>query len=318
MIKGKKIFITGGRGFISSHLCEKLILDNKLILFDNFHRDGFQYSQLTSHKDITTIAKDVLDKKALTESMKGCDIVIHCAAIAGIDTVIKKPITTMQVNLIGTLNVLNAMIENNIKRLINFSTSEVYGPYVYKGTEDDLTTQGPIGQMRWTYAVSKLAAEHLAHCFGEEHSIKVTSIRPFNIYGPRQVGEGAIQKFISSAVLNKDIFITGDGTQIRAWCYIDDFVNGVLVSLSNDRSVGEVFNIGNPQGTITILKLAKKIISLAKSKSKIIFNESAGPDVEIRVPSIKKAIDYLGYEAKVSLDEGILETIKWQRKAKNY
>lgn len=313
MLKNKRILITGGAGFIGSYLCERLINDNEVVIYDNCHRNALKYTGLEKNKNMTFVKADILDSKKIIEVTRGCDVVIHLAAIAGIDTVIKKPIVTMKINMLGTYNALEAAVANKVKLFINFSTSEVYGPYTYKGTEASMTTQGEVGKMRWTYAVSKLAAEHLAHCYYQEYGIAFSSVRPFNIYGPRQIGEGAIHKFIALAVNDEDIVIYGDGTQIRAWCYIDDFVNGITLILSNKKAIGQVFNIGNPQSTVTMLKLAKRVIELGNSSSRIVFKESSMPDVEVRVPSIKKAQEVLGFNPSVSLDDGIRKTFEWYR-----
>src|SRR5262249_25152765 len=155
------------------------------------HRDALRHSFVVDHRNFKLVRGDVLETEQLAAAMKGSDMVIHTAGIAGIETVVSKPIRTMQVNLLGTLSVLDAAARYmpDIKRFVLFSTSEVYGPYVYKGTEDTLTTQGAVGEPRWTYAVSKLAAEHMGFCYYDAFELPVTIVRPFNVYGPRQVGE---------------------------------------------------------------------------------------------------------------------------------
>lgn len=314
MIEGKKIFITGGRGFIASHLCEKLVKKNRVVLYDNCHRDAMQHTDLLANPNVTFIKGDVLDMDALTRSMEGADLVVHCAAIAGVDSVVRKPITTMKINLLGTVNALDAAAKNRVPQFVDFSTSEVYGPSIYKASEDGLTTQGPVGESRWTYAVSKLAGEHMAHCYAEEHGMRIVTIRPFNVYGPRQVGEGAIQRFVPLALRNQDLVIHGDGTQIRAWCYIDDFVDGWMRAAEAENKAATVFNIGNPQATITTLELAKRVISLAGSSSRVVFKDSSIADVAVRVPSIAKAQQQLGFMPQVGLDEGLTRTIEYFRK----
>ena len=196
--------------------------------------------------------------------MTGCDLVVHLAAIAGVDTVLRMPVTTMQVNIIGTYNVLEAARESDhtINRLVDFSTSEVFGSYAYKVREADLTSLGAVGEARWTYAVSKLATEHMAHNYHRQFGLPAVSIRPFNIYGPGQVGEGAIHRFIVQALRGEDITIHNDGSQIRAWCYIDDMVEGILCCLTRAEAVGEAFNIGNPRSVVTIHNLARDIVRL--------------------------------------------------------
>jgi nucleoside-diphosphate-sugar epimerase len=314
VIQGKQVLITGGGGFIGSHLCERLAPNNRLVIYDNGHRNAIKYTRLLEAPNVTLIRADILDEVRLCQAMEGCQIVIHLAAIAGIDTVIKKPITTMRVNLLGTKNVLDAAVQTgNVTRLVDFSTSEVYGPYVYRADENGLTSQGPVGESRWAYAVSKLAAEHLAHCYYEEYGLPVVTVRPFNIYGPRQVGEGAIHRFIVAALRGEALTIYADGNQIRAWCYIDDFVNGVLLALEKEEAIGQVFNIGDPKQTTSILGLAEHIVRLTDKGASIQFRESTMPDVQVRVPDIRKARELLGYEPTTSLEEGLVRTIAWYR-----
>ena len=247
--------------------------------------------------------------------MKEADIVIHAAAIAGIDTVIKKPTQTMLVNMIGTANALKAALENDVKdRFLDFSTSEVFGSMAYKSNESDNTIAGSAGEARWTYAVSKLAGEHLTQAYFKEFGLPTVTVRPFNVYGRGQTGEGAIQVFIKRALKNDDIFIYGDGNQIRAWCYIDDFVEGLIKCLTEKAAIGESFNIGNARAVITIYGLAEAVIRILNSKSRIIFKNSLSADIEIRIPSVDKMKKILNFEAKVDLSEGVLKTANWIKK----
>ena len=156
MLNNKRIFITGGAGFIANTLIKHYVDNNKIIVYDNFHRDTLTSSGLLDHKNITVIKGDVLDLDLLTKSMSKIDVVVHAAGIAGIDTVIKDPVRTMRVNMIGTSNVLEAAKINGISdRLIDFSTSEVFGSMAFRSTEKDETVAGSAGEARWTYAVSK-------------------------------------------------------------------------------------------------------------------------------------------------------------------
>ena len=313
MTKNRKIFITGGAGFIGSHLCERLVEDNKLVIYDNGYRNALKMTTLYDHPNISYIKGDVCMGDDVEKSMKGCDTVIHCAAIAGIDTVIKDPLFTMQVDLFGTDNVLKAAAKNKVKHLINFSTSEVYGPVAHESTEDSPTTQGKTGEIRWGYAVSKIAGEHLACCYARKFNIPIINIRPFNVYGPRQVGESAISKFVTKAVKGEDMVVYNHGTQIRAWCYINDFLNGIQLCLDNSEAANKTFNIGNQRGAATTLELAHTIKQLSNSDSKIVFENNSAPDVKIRIPSIELISNTLGYEPKDSLREGLEKTISWYK-----
>ncbi|MBI4849808.1 MAG: NAD-dependent epimerase/dehydratase family protein [Nitrospirae bacterium] len=314
MIRNKNIFITGGAGFIGSTLASRLCKDNKIVLFDNLVRNTLKHTSLQGNESITLIQGDVLDYQAVRDAMAGADIVVHAAAIAGIDTVIKNPVTTMEVNMIGTANVLRAAKENKVQdRFLDFSTSEVFGSMAYRVTEDMNAVSGSAGEARWVYAVSKLAGEHLTHAYFKQYGLPVVTIRPFNIYGPGQTGEGAIQIFIRRALTNEDIYIYGDGTQIRAWCYIEDMVDGLLRAIERPNAVGQSFNIGNSRAVTTIFGLAETVCRVLNSSSRIIFKEPLSSDIELRIPETKKAYNVLGFKANIDLEEGILATAQWYR-----
>lgn len=315
MITNKKIFITGGAGFIANTIISNLIENNQIVAYDNLHRDTLTNSEFFNHKNLRFIKGDVLDFQHLYDSMQGADIVVHAAAIAGIDTVIKKPTQTMRVNMVGTANALEAAKIHNIKdRFIDFSTSEVFGSHAFKSSESDVTVSGTAGEARWTYAVSKLAGEHLAMAYFKEFKLPIVSVRPFNVYGPGQTGEGAIQIFIKRALKNEDISIYGDGNQIRAWCFVDDFVECLLLTMDKKEAIGESFNIGNSRTVLTTYGLAQTVCRVLNSKSKIVFKPALSADIELRIPSVEKAQKLLGFKAKVDLEEGIQKTAKWIEK----
>lgn len=312
-IKGKKIFLTGGAGFIGAALTRHFVTNNHITIYDNGFR-GALPPDLAKHKKVTYIKGDVLDFAHLKRSIKGSEYVIHLASIAGVDTVLKMPVKTMKVALLGTYHVLEATLkEKSVKRVIDFSTSEVFGQYAYRVHEGELTKLGAVGEARWTYAVSKLAGEHLAYNYHKEYGLPALSIRPFNIYGPGQIGEGAIHGFVVNALKNQPLTVHNDGSQIRAWCYIDDIVEAMMLCLVKKGAIGQVFNIGNPRSIVTIYDLAKKIIHLSHSDSKIKFIPFKVPDVELRIPSIEKARQKLGFEPRFDLEEGLLRTIHWYR-----
>jgi len=312
MIKNKVIFITGGAGFIANTLIKQYIEFNKIVVYDNFHRDTLSNSGYLDHPNIKVIKGDVLDFDLLCESMKGADIVIHAAAIAGIDTVILQPTKTMRVNMLGTANVLEAARLHGIKdRVIDFSTSEVFGSHAFKSKEDSETVSGSAGEARWTYAVSKLAAEHLSKAYHTEFNLPTVSVRPFNVYGPGQTGEGAMQIFIKRALKDEDIFIYGDGNQIRAWCFVDDFVDCLVKTIEYPEAIGESFNIGNNRAVMTTYGLAQAVCRVLGSKSKIKYKPALSAEIELRIPSVEKAEEMLGFKAQVDLDEGILRTAEW-------
>jgi UDP-glucose 4-epimerase len=316
MLHDKSIFITGGAGFIANALIGHYIEGNRVTVYDNFHRDTLTSSGLCNHPNLKIIKGDVLDAELLTKSMAGSDIVIHAAGIAGIDTVIKNPVRTMQVNMIGTANALEAALKCEIRdRFIDFSTSEVFGTMAFRSAEEDQTVAGSAGEARWTYAVSKLAGEHLAHAYHKQYQLPIVTVRPFNVYGPGQTGEGAIKVFIDKALNNQTIRIDGDGSQIRAWCYVDDFVECLIRCIENPAAIGESINIGNARAVITVLGLAQTVCRVLKSESQIIFDPPLSADIAIRIPSVTKAEGLLGFKAKVDLEEGIRRTANWIRKS---
>jgi nucleoside-diphosphate-sugar epimerase len=310
-LTNKRICITGGAGFIGSHLVSQLIQDNEIVVYDNLHRNALQFAHLDGHAHLHFTQGDVLDYPATRKAIDGCEVVIHCAAIAGVYTVDRSAVRTMEVNMLGTHQVVKAALEVGVERFVEFSTSEVYGPFIHKGREEEPTTIGPIGESRWVYAASKLASEHLSYAHYREDNLPLAIVRPFNVYGPRQVGDGAIRGIVLQALQNLPITLYNDGTQIRSWCFVDDFVAGVLMCAENPAAIGHAFNLGNPQGTATNFELANMIIRLTNSKSEIVFKPHPGPEVDLRVPSIEKAARLLGFKPTVSLEAGISRTIPW-------
>ena len=261
-LQGKRIFITGGAGFIATTLARELVDENEIVAVDNLHRDALSGTELADHPNFTLHQGDVLDADALIASSRaGATHFVHCAAIAGVETVLESPVRTMRVNVIGTYNVLEAALATlgTLERFVDFSTSEVFGTHAYNVTEGQVSTIGSVGEARWTYAVSKLAGEHMAHAYHDELGLPTVTVHPFNVFGPGQIGGGAIRAFIEAALAGRDLTVHGDGSQIRAWCYVTDMVSGVLACLERPEAVGQAFNIGNPRSSVTIYDLAQRI-----------------------------------------------------------
>jgi UDP-glucose 4-epimerase len=314
-LSGTRIVITGGAGFIGTTLARRLVDENEIVAVDNLHRDTLGGTNLAEHPNFTFVEGDVLDPDRLMDVFRGATHVVHCAGIAGVDTVLASPVRTMRVNVIGTYNVLEAALQSGdtLERLVDFSTSEVFGQHAFNVHEAHVTTIGSVGEARWTYAVSKLAGEHMAHAYHAELQLPTTSVRPFNVYGPGQIGGGAIRAFIEAALAGDDLTIHGDGSQIRAWCYVDDMVDGTLLALESPNAVGESFNIGNARSAVTIHDLAQRVKRLSACAGGIVFHPLHYTDVELRIPNVDKARELLGFEAKVDLDEGLERTIAWYR-----
>jgi UDP-glucose 4-epimerase len=311
-LSGQRILITGGAGFIGTRIAQSYVEQNEVVVFDNFHRDTISMSGLLGHQNLTLVRGDVLDRDALYEAMEGADVVVHAAGIAGIDTVLMNPVSTMRVNMIGTANALECAQLHGVRgRFIDFSTSEVFGTIAFKSSEGDQTVSGSAGEARWTYAVSKLAGEHLAHAYHRQYGLPTVSVRPFNVYGPGQTGEGAIKIFIEKALKNETIHIDGDGSQLRAWCYVDDFVDCIIRCIEHPAAVGETFNIGNARAVITILGLAQTVCRALDSTSEIVFDPPLSADVALRIPNVDKANRLLGFKAAVDLEDGVRRTAEW-------
>ena len=314
MIEGKTVLLTGGAGFIGTVLARRLLASNDVVVYDNGHRGSLQASGIAPHPRLRVVQGDVLDVAAVREAVRGCQLIVHLAAITGVETVLKMPVTTMKVNLIGTYNVLEAAVaEGTVERFVDFSSSEVFGAYAYKVSEGDVTALGAVGEARWTYAVSKLATEHMTHNYQVQYGLPAVSVRPFNVYGPADDGEGVINRFIVRALNGEDVEIHNEGSQIRAWCYVDDIADGVLLCLENPAAVGQAFNIGNPRSVCTIYDLARSVVRLAGSSSRLTFVPWRHADVELRIPNIEKARRVLGYEPRVDLEDGLQRTIQWYR-----
>src|SRR5215218_6836987 len=314
-LAGKRVLITGGAGFIATTLARQLVDENEIVAADNLHRDALSGTPLADHANFTLHQADVLDSEAMQELAAGATHIVHCAAIAGVDTVLESPVRTMRVNVIGTYNVLEAALatKDTLERFVDFSTSEVFGTHAFRVQEGQVSTIGSVGDARWTYAVSKLAGEHMAHAYHDELGLPTVTVHPFNVFGPGQIGGGAIRAFIEAALARRDLTIHGDGSQIRAWCYVTDMVSGVLECLERPQAIGQAFNIGNPRSAVTIYDLAQRIKRLTGCRGEIVFQPLHYADVELRIPNVEKARELLGWEPQVELDEGLAKTIAWYR-----
>ncbi len=313
-MEGKHILITGGAGFIGTHLVQALCEHNRVRVLDTMFRDALSNTEWGQHPNVEVLKGDVCKPEDVALAMKEISHVVHLAAIAGVDTVIKNAVDTMKIALLGTYHVLEeAKKHSQIECVVDFSTSEVFGNYAFNVHEGDVTSLGAVGEARWTYAVSKLATEHLAHNYFKSFGLPTCSIRPFNIFGPNQVGEGAVHKFVQRAIRGETLEVHNGGNQIRSWCYITDIIDGILLSLEKPEALGKAFNIGNPQNTVTIYYLAKEVVRLAKSSSEISSIHWPEQDVELRIPNIDRARELLGYEPKIDLEKGIEKTIHWYR-----
>jgi UDP-glucuronate decarboxylase len=314
-IQDSKVFITGGAGFIATRMARELEEKNEIILYDNLHNNAYQHTDLARKKNIRLIKGDVLDLEHMSRSLDDdVEYVIHCAAIAGVDTVIAQPIKTLEVNILGVFNVAKVVEKlKGLKRFVDFSTSEVFGQHAYNVDEFAINPKVTIGEGRWTYAISKLVGEFITHWHHKQYGLPAVTVRPFNIYGPNQVGVGAIHHFVIRALKGDELVVHDEGSQIRSWCYVDDFIHGVFLAMTSEIAKGRSYNIGNPRSTVTVYQLARMIKELSDSKSEIVFRKMGYTDVALRIPNIDSARKDLGFFPEVELEEGLRRTIEWYK-----
>ena len=301
----KTILVAGGAGFIGSHLCKKLLeKENKVICVDNLLTG--QKKNLINHKNYLFINHDITNSININIKI---DEIYNLACPASPKHYFKYPIYTTKISVIGTLNLLELAYKHNAK-FLQASTSEVYGdPQTHPQNEDYFGNVNPIGP-RACYDEGKRCAETLCSNFKREKNLDIKIVRIFNTYGPNmRVDDGrVISNFIIQALKNKDITIYGDGKQTRSFCYVSDLIDG-LIKMMESNEYGPI-NLGNPE-EFTILDVAKKIIKLTDSKSKLKFLDSLEDDPKLRKPDITKAKTLLKWKPKISFEEGLQKTIKY-------
>ena len=310
-IRDKRILITGGAGFVGTALAKRLTASNEVVLLD---REFSTDSGDPALGDVERISGDIRDQNAMAAAVEGADVVIHTAAVVGVQRVLGDARGTIETNMMGTANLLDAVAERAIDRFVLFSTSEVFGQSAFRVDEHALATVGTAAEPRWAYSVSKLGGEHLGYAYFREFGLPVVIVRPFNVFGPGRRGDHAVLRFIRAALEGKPLEVHGDGAQIRSWCFIDDFVDAIVAMLAKPGAVGEDFNIGNSRNTLSVYELAKLVVRLANSSSSIGFRPIDFSDVDIRVPDHSKAQRVLGYEPTVEIEEGLSRTIEWVEK----
>ena len=316
-----KYLITGGAGFIGSHLCDSLnTRGDEVVVLDNLSTGSEQNISKTQQK-IEVIRGDVLDKKLVTNLISNCDYVVHLAAALGVLNIINKPLQSLKTNIQGTETILEAADKFH-KPVLVASTSEIYGKNgkVPLNEEDDRIIGHPL-KSRWSYSEAKAVDESLAYFYYLENKLPIRIVRFFNTVGPRQVGHYGmvVPRFVSAALKNETLSVYGSGDQIRCFCHVADAVKGLLLVMDSDKAVGQVFNVGN-NSQISIMELAKKVIEITGSKSSIekIAYEKAYPegfeDMQRRVPDISKIKQILGWEPEINLDQIIKDIAAFNSK----
>jgi UDP-glucose 4-epimerase len=312
-----KVLITGGAGFIGSHLSDALVDDSHdVCILDNLS-SGSKKNIAHLLGKIRVFQGDIRDQSLVESLVSECDLVLHMAAALGVDNILENPIESISTNYQGSEIVLNAASIFN-KRIVIASTSEIYGKNPKQPlSEIDDRVIGTPQKLRWTYSDAKALEEANAYFLFLKKQLKVTTVRFFNTVGPRQTGKYGmvIPRFVNAALENKKIEVFGNGLQSRVFCHVSDSTKAVLTLAKNDKSIGEVFNIGGT-GEISILELAKKIVEKTNSKSEITFVDykDAYPtgfeDMERRVPDLSKIKKLTNWEPKINLDQIIEDIIK--------
>ena len=317
-----KILITGGAGFIGSHLAEACLeKENDVYVIDDLSTGSLDNLQTITGNDrfqnrIFITVNTILNHDVLLELVGTCDIVYHLAAAVGVRTILEKPLESIRTNIQGTEKVLE-LCNKFKKKVLIVSTSEVYGKHLHAPlVETDNVIYGPSSKFRWSYAASKLMDEFTALAYYRTNGLKTVIARLFNTVGPRQTGAYGmvIPRFVDQALSGCPLTIYGDGLQTRTFTYVKDVVNALMALMSSEDTVGEVFNVGGIE-EITIRDLAEKIISLTASSSTIEYipyEKAFGKDFEDmlrRVPGIEKIKKTIGYEPETSLDEILRQII---------
>ena len=316
-----KYLITGGSGFIGSHLAERLLdQGHSVTIIDNLST-GSDDNLSKIKKVLKFNHGNILDKPLMEELIAESDYVVHLAAALGVLNIINKPLESLKTNIQGTEVVLEAS-EKFSKPVLIASTSEIYGKNdkVPLNEEDDRIIGHPL-KSRWSYSEAKAVDESLAYFYYLEKKLPVRIVRFFNTVGPRQVGHYGmvLPRFVSAALKNEPLSVYGSGDQIRCFCHVDDAVRALLLVMDSDKAVGEVFNVGNNQ-QITIMELAKKVIEITGSRSSIekIAYEKAYPegfeDMQRRVPDISKIKQVLGWTPEINLDQIIKDITAFNSK----
>jgi len=304
-----RVLITGGAGFIGSHLCDALLADmHQIAILDNLST-GTKANIAHIADQIEIHKGDIRDVNLVEKLTQDVDLVVHLAAALGVNMILENPIESVSTNFSGSEVVLKAATKFK-KRIIIASTSEIYGknPSQPLKEVDDRVIGAP-QKIRWTYSDAKALEEAIAHSLFLTEQLKVTTVRLFNTVGPRQTGRYGmvIPRFVQAAKTNQPINIFGDGTQSRVFCHVQDVVAAILKIVDEEKTIGQVFNIGG-QGEISILELAEKIILRTSSSSDLVFTlySEAYPegfeDMQRRVPDISKIKEWTGWVPIKNLD----------------
>ncbi len=320
-----KVLITGGAGFIGSHLCEKLLgMGDEVTVLDNLSTGRYEnVAHLKENPKFNLVVGDILNEALVDKLCEKTDIIFHLAAAVGVELIVKRPLESLTTNIKGSEIVLEMAQRYNRKVLIT-STSEIYGKNVNGPLKenDDRILGSPL-KSRWSYSTAKAVDEMLAYVYWKEKGLPTIIVRLFNTVGPRQTGAYGmvIPRFVTQALRNEPLTVYGDGSQSRCFLHVQDVVDALVKLMQSPRSAGQVFNVGS-QEEITIRELAEKVIQITRSKSKIVYipyneaYEEGFEDMERRMPDISKVQKLIGYQPTINL-ESILKSVIEYHKQQN-
>jgi UDP-glucose 4-epimerase len=312
-----KVLVTGGAGFIGSHLTDSLISSNEEItVIDNFTTGSVKNLNIAKSR-INLIEGDIRDQNLIEKLVSEVDLVFHMAAALGVSNILNSTLDSISVNITGSDVVLKAAAKYD-KRIVIASTSEIYGKNNKQPlSETDDRVIGSPQKIRWSYSDAKAIEEATATILHQTKGLRVTTLRLFNTVGPRQKGQYGmvVPRFVQNALTNDPLNVYGDGKQTRVFCHVSDVIDALLKITKNDNSVGEVYNLGGV-GEISINELAQKVIQITNSNSKIVYTpyDTAYPfgfeDMLRRVPDISKLKSVINWEPKKNLDQIIVDIMK--------
>ncbi len=317
-LKDQNILVTGGTGFIGSHLCKRLVkLGANLTILDNSFRSSKRNIESILDK-IELVEGDVRDFTVIKKATKNKDMVIHLAAIQGTANFYDYPDLVLDVGVTGTLNIVKAMNENKVKYLMFASSSEAYATPQYFPTPEThpLVIPDP-NNPRWSYSSTKLIGEMLTVHFGKKKGFDYTIIRPHNFYGSRMGWKHIVPEFIKRIVLNEEFTIQGDGMQTRSFCYIDDAIDEMILCLTREEARNQTFNLGN-QKESTVNDIVKYLEGICERKLNPKHLELPTGGTTRRVPDMSKFNSIMGFEPKVDIKEGLKRTYDWYQKEIEY
>lgn len=318
----EKILVTGGAGFIGSHLCELLVHNgHNVVAIDNLSTGRLEnIVHLLPMPSFQFVRETITNYQVLDRLTSEADIIIHLAAVVGVKLIVEDPVHTIATNIMGTEAVLTTANRYGCKVMLA-STSEVYGKgFKVPFNEEDDCVMGPTSHSRWSYATSKAIDEFLGLAYYHQFGLPVVVMRFFNTVGPRQTGQYGmvVPRFVRQALANEPITIYGDGEQSRCFADVADIINAVVKLAEHPAAVGQVFNVGSTE-EVTIRELAEKVITATGSHSKIVYvpyDEAYAPgfeDMRRRVPDLEKVHQLIGYEPHFTLEDTLKRVIDFER-----